>query len=268
MKRTIRYGTFETNSSSMHNIIISKTKGPYTKEELYDGIYVRTYDNTLNIDEYDLCFGRAPFQLLCTFYDKFRYAIAEFCGDANSHKAKENADMLCKILQKYIPEAKHVRFPVTKVEHYIDEDGNDIDRTNLEYCKYTLYRYEINGKVYENVYDTDMRYTFVPDIYKSYFTDDPFELTAPSGLLYTVKGKKGKVHFAKKQNDMKTIPDYGSVDHQSRGLLERFLQEKNISIEEFLTNRQYIIAIDGDEYCVLDEWLHYGLLAEPEEIVC
>lgn len=252
----------------MHNIMISKTKGPYTTQELADGIYVPSYNNrTLEISEDDLYFGRAPFQILHTFYEKFRYAIAEMCGSCSPEQAEKNAEMLCKILQKYVPEVEHIQFPVTEVAHYIDEDGNDIDRTNLEYCKYTLYRYEVNGKVYENVYDTDMRYTFVPDIYKSYFTDDPFELPAPSGLLYTVKGKKGKVHFAKKQKDMKTIPDYGSVDHQSRGLLERFLQEKNISIEEFLTNRQYIIAIDGDEYCVLDEWLHYGLLAEPEEIV-
>lgn len=42
--------------------------------------------------------------------------------------------------------------------------------------------------------------------------------------------------------------DYGSVDHQSNGLLHYFLLNNNLTIEQFLTSKRYVVIIDGDEY--------------------
>ena len=42
--------------------------------------------------------------------------------------------------------------------------------------------------------------------------------------------------------------DYGSVDHQSNGLLHHFLLNNNLTIEQFLTSKRYVVIIDGDEY--------------------
>ena len=47
---------------------------------------------------------------------------------------------------------------------------------------------------------------------------------------------------------------YGDIDHQSTGLLKECLLGEDISLEEFLTNKKYVIIIDGDEYdTFLDE---------------
>lgn len=41
----------------------------------------------------------------------------------------------------------------------------------------------------------------------------------------------------------------GDVDHQSAGLLNNFLRTHNVSLEDFLTRREYWVVVDGDEYC-------------------
>lgn len=53
---------------------------------------------------------------------------------------------------------------------------------------------------------------------------------------------------------------YGYVDHQSQGLLEGFLDDRSISLEDFLFDDRYIVVIDGDEYCVLDSVLESGIV--------
>ena len=53
---------------------------------------------------------------------------------------------------------------------------------------------------------------------------------------------------------------YGDIDHQSAGILQSFLFKEDISIEEFLTNSNYIVIIDGDEYCVFDKLKESGLI--------
>ena len=44
--------------------------------------------------------------------------------------------------------------------------------------------------------------------------------------------------------------DYGYVDHQSYGLLDRILDET--TLEDFIFNDKYIVIIDGDEYYVFE----------------
>lgn len=43
------------------------------------------------------------------------------------------------------------------------------------------------------------------------------------------------------------------------GMLKKFLDEKELSIEEFLINKKYVIIQDGDEYCYYDELKNSGL---------
>ena len=54
--------------------------------------------------------------------------------------------------------------------------------------------------------------------------------------------------------------DYGSIDHQSMGLLDTWLETHNETLEEFLTNPNELIIIDGDEYCVFDSLVDSGLI--------
>lgn len=53
---------------------------------------------------------------------------------------------------------------------------------------------------------------------------------------------------------------YGDIDHQSIGILQNFLFKEDISLEEFLTNSNYIVIIDGDEYCIFEKLKESGLI--------
>lgn len=46
------------------------------------------------------------------------------------------------------------------------------------------------------------------------------------------------------------IPNYGGTDDYQ---IEGWLKKYNVSLEEFLTNKRYIVVVDGDEY---NCWLH------------
>lgn len=68
----IRKSVFETNSSSMHSIIISKNNNIGT-----DDYFCHDWVNypTLELDEEDLTWGRSPFEFLDTFESKLCYLI-------------------------------------------------------------------------------------------------------------------------------------------------------------------------------------------------
>lgn len=49
----------------------------------------------------------------------------------------------------------------------------------------------------------------------------------------------------------------GYVDED---ILTGFLREENITIEEFLKNKRYIVIVDGDEYCIYKDMKEHGLI--------
>ena len=76
-------------------------------------------------------------------------------------------------------------------------------------------------------------------------------------LLYKrIDGLK-EIKFWKSETE---YSKYGYVDHQSNGLLQAFLEEHNISLEDFIFNDRYMVVIDGDEYCVFNNMLAVGLI--------
>ena len=177
MKLQIRQGVFETNSSSMHSIVVKKTIDYYTKEEAEEEIYVRK-SGKWAIHDYELQFGRSPFEIIGSFERKIHYAIASWCGNYLDKNEIENKfQEIEQIVKKYIPETKLIELP----ERY--------------------------------------NYSF---------------------------GEEEKY--------------YGYVDHESIGLLQDFLEEKEITLEEFLTNKRYIVIIDGDEYCLWKEAKKTGII--------
>lgn len=71
MKRVIRRGVFETNSSSMHSIVVMKDD---VNGESQNDVWIK--DGKLQIFNSDLRFGRSPFEILSTAERKLHYAIA------------------------------------------------------------------------------------------------------------------------------------------------------------------------------------------------
>ena len=115
MKRQIRRGCFETNSSSQHSLTVMKRDDKYTSEEILEEIYLCKDKETgedkcvWNIWDHDLEFGRSPFRALGTFTDKWLYACASLVHDYNDETYKE----LVALALKYIPGLKKVELPTT-----------------------------------------------------------------------------------------------------------------------------------------------------------
>ena len=174
MKQLIRNNTFETNSSSMHSIVIANNTEYFTDEEIINSFYDE-YNATTKIIDFtktniDYCendlsvFGRAPFRILTSFCDKLKYAIASY-GTTD-----------------------------TQVNELLNTVKNNVA------CL------------------SDVTFKFLE------------KATTNPVLKYY----------------------YGVVDHQSVDVLKDFCSQ-GISIIEFLTNKKYVVFIDGDEYDVTNK---------------
>ena len=114
MKRQIRLGVFESNSSSMHSLCIMKKSKYYSSEEILDSIYLhddyRTKEKACVWEpwETNMEFGRSPFRAIGTFGDKWLYACASMVESYNDEIYKR----LEKIAFKYIPGLKKIKLPM------------------------------------------------------------------------------------------------------------------------------------------------------------
>lgn len=101
MKIQIRQNTFETNSSSMHSLVITNDDSQYTAEEIQNEFYCND-KGLISYRGKDIYFGRSPFQILTTFSQKLWYAIAALVEEYNDVTYKE----IVNIIKKYIPTFK------------------------------------------------------------------------------------------------------------------------------------------------------------------
>lgn len=82
MKQFIRTNTFETNSSSMHSLVVVKDPKPYN---LYEKL--ESYSDYNEFELFGCCdrssFERSPFEVLRSQGDKLRYYVAHYVGYLN-----------------------------------------------------------------------------------------------------------------------------------------------------------------------------------------
>lgn len=224
MKRQIRKGVFETNSSSMHSLVVMKRNDIYTPEEFMDGIYLYDDRDTKEPDcvwepyEGDLEFGRSPFRALGTFSDKWLYACASLVHDYNDNIYKE----LVTIALKYVPCLKKIKMPMTTLscaKKYDEECENDSYRQKYGKTEEELIEY-LSKK--EKDWGIEIEYW---------------------------EHEKGLWRY--------DAPDTGYVDED---ILSGFLKKENITLEEFLINKKYVVIQDGDEYCYYNDMKDAGLI--------
>lgn len=171
--KQIRRNVFETNSSSSHSLVITTDNEHYNREEINKDFYMT--DGIVRLWDSSLEFYRSPFDMLVTFRDKLRYAIASSNGNL--------VNQCRELCQKYVD--GFVDFKFDKIDYVWDSEVEDYVET-----------------------------------------DDP-------------------------------IPNYGGTDDYQ---IEGWLKHYNISLEEFLTNKRYIVVVDGDEYCVWSNIKNSGLV--------
>lgn len=224
MKRQIRRGVFESNSSSMHALCVMKKSEQYTPEEILDSLYLYDDYETQENDciweprESNMEFGRSPFKAIGTFADKWLYACASMVEEYNDNTYKE----LERIAFKYIPGLKKIVMPFTygcKLNKDNPKNDGDIlckecGMTEDELIEYLMQKEEKWG------------------IEINYWKD-----------------RDGDWGYHE--------PYTGHVDED---ILSRFLETENITLEEFLINKKYVVIQDGDECCEFTKIKKTGLI--------
>lgn len=214
--KVVRKSCFETNSSSAHSLLVTKNDTHVTTDELLsngsdndDRIYVDD-NGEIWLFGIQYGYGRSPFEILSSFEDKLKYALCEFLG--YKHGDEDDYDSIYQefidITKELIPGFIDFDISTKDVDIYLDEDGNELKSKDL---KYDHWDRESNSAVY----------------------------------VYTAKDGVKKV--ATLSDQFYEVPDIGTIDHQSSGILTNFLRDKGITLKEFLTNKKYIIVVDGDE---------------------
>lgn len=256
MKYQIRKSCFETNSSSMHSLIITKKNENIrmTQEEIRDEFYlnedwykerhINDEKEIVKIDPWENEFGRSPFTILTSFEDKLAYAVAEYCGDnyrMKSYIEAENIfDEIFKPLLIRLIGCDEIEWDKWNDRHFIVYSNDKAEYFNeFEEVPYEKLIY-IDKSIKDKYSDDEM-------IYGSYRNID----------------KDGRPI----EDAWFDVPDFGSIDHQSSGMLKRFLDGNNISLEDFLTKKDIVVVIDGDEYCELDNLINCGLIKKDSIVL-
>lgn len=248
MKYQIRKSVWESNSSSMHSLVVTKKNSNVrmTREEIRAEYYLdaswmkervkKVGKEILHIDVYGgNDFDRSPFTVLSSFSEKLLYAIAEYCGSNYT-------------IQSYVEAEK--RFNEMFVPLLIRLTGCD----EVEYCKtsrhcFAIYS-DVGGEYLDEVEEVDY-----PDLIVAGYKDDIPQDDKIFGVYKNVAENGRPIEKA-----YFNVPDYGSIDHQSSGLLRRFLVDNNLSLEDYLVRKDVVVVIDGDEYCELGKLIDCGMI--------
>lgn len=250
MKYQIRKGCFETNSSSMHSLIVTKKNSNVrmTQEEIRNEFYLDEdwYKDRHKNDEkeivkiypFDNCFGRSPFTVLTTFSDKLYYAVAEYCGNNYNIKSYLEADKTFD--EVFVPLLTRL-IGCDKVEW-----GKNEYRRFEVYVGVGEYLDEVEQVPYQKLVYVDKEMAE-----KEGLTEDDLV-----GRCYRNVDEDGK----KIEDLWIDVSDYGSIDHQSNGLLRGFLKTNNLTLEDYLVRKDVVVVVDGDENCELYNLINCGLI--------
>lgn len=224
MKKQIRRCVFETNSSSMHSLVVTKKNDIYSKDEILDGFYLfddketGEEDCVWEIRDDELEFGRSPFRALGNFHDKWLYACALLVKEYKDDIYNE----LERIALKHVPGLKKIQMPLI-TEHIPDKDNTNF-KDNEYYQEYG----KTEGELVEYLMQKEKEWNIEIDYWES--SDGYWEFERPYA---------------------------GYVDGD---ILSGFLEKENISIEEFLLNKRYVVIQDGDEYFYWQDIKDTGLI--------
>lgn len=254
MKYQIRKSVWESNSSSMHSLVVTKKNSNvrmtqeevrsefYLDEEWYKKLHKNAEKEVVEIDPWENDFGRSPFTVLSSFRDKLAYVVAEYCGDNYR-------------IESYLQAEKTFdEIFVPLLVRLIGCDEVKWDKWNDGYFAI----YSGGGEYFDEVEE-------VPYEKLVYVEKEDRDGLDEDDLL--------RGHYRKTDIDGRPIedawfdvPDFGSIDHQSKGLLTGFLKSNNLSLEDYLTRKDIVVIITGDEYSTFSDMILCGLI-NKESIV-
>ena len=227
------------------------------KEEPINDEYDIEVDNSINeitnnidekeiikIDPWENEFGRSPFTVLTSFKDKLAYAVAEYCGDNYRMKSYIEAENTFDTIFKPL------------LIHLIGCDEIEWDKwDNTHFVVYSNDKAEYFDEFEEVPYE---KLIHVDKSERNNFSDDDITYGGYRNI------DKDSRHI---EDAWFNVPDFGSIDHQSSGLLKRFLKNNNLSLEDYLVRKDVVVVIDGDEYGELDNLINCGLIKKDSIIL-
>ena len=248
MKYQIRKGCFETNSSSAHSLIVTKKNSNirmtqkeirdefYLNEEWYKIRHKNDEKEGVEIDPYYNNFGRSPFNVLTSFEDKLSYAIAEYCGNCYSIKSYLEAEKTFDEIFRPL---------------LIRLIGCD----DIEWGKWDERCFEVYADGGDNLDEVEQ----VPYDKLIYVEKDERKNSSEDDL---VRGMYKNVDIDGRpiEEAWFDVPEFGSIDHQSVGRLRGFLEENNLSLEDYLVRKDIVVIITGDEYSTFKDMVTCGLI--------
>ena len=256
MKYKIRKSVWESNSSSMHTLVVTKKNSNirmtqeeirnefYLNEEWYKERHKDDDEEVVKIDPWENDFGRSPFTVLSSFRDKLAYAIAKYCGDnyrmESYLKAEETFDEVFKPLLIRLIGCDDIEWGKWDNRYFVVYSDD-----NAEFFD------EFKEVPYEKL-------IYVDKSESDYFSDDDIIRGG-----YRNVDKDGRSI----EDAWFDVPDFGSIDHQSAGLLTGFLKYYNLSLEDYLVRKDVVVIIDGDEYCELDNLIDCGLIKKDSIVL-
>lgn len=207
----------------------------YLNEKWYKERHKNDEKEIVRIDPWENEFGRSPFTVLSSFRDKLAYAVAEYCGNnytAESYlKAEDTFDEVFKPL-------------------LINLIGCDEVEYEKEHCATFAIYSDVGGDYIDEVEEVDYQ-----DLVLAGVDDDISKDDKIFGVYKNVAENGRPIEEA-----YFDVPDYGSIDHQSKGLLTGFLKSNNLSLEDYLTRKDIVVIITGDEYSTFSNMILCGLI--------
>lgn len=228
-KLQIRKGCFETNSSSMHSIAVTKSghDDVYTIDEIRGEFGIDGNADTVGVVTNDYGWG---FEYLTSFVDKLGYAIASYCGNNYSLSSLVQGEAVFR--STFVPLIKKL-VGVECVDVPEEENSFYIYKRSLFKDGYCDWRHCDEVPYDELVWDRNInRY-----------------------LDFTKSNERIVKRWL-------FVPDFGSVDHQSVGTLQCFLSESGLSLEDFLIRKDIAVIIDNDNTCYLSKYIKRGKFDE------
>lgn len=126
MKVTVRSGAFETNSSSMHSIVLDNSHSDVlTFEDICNEVEVDPsgYIWLYGAGE-DFIYDRTSFTVLSSFKEKLKFMIASFCGSAEtSSDAEEQLQKIANALHSRIGDINGIILPCEYENYMRDSRG-------------------------------------------------------------------------------------------------------------------------------------------------
>lgn len=225
MRRQIRREVFETNSSSQHSICIMKNTNYYTQEEIARYFYLfNDMDSGEKKCVWNIWEGDLEFgRSPFRAIGNFRDKWLYACAALVHEYNDDRYKQLVNLALKYVPGLKKIKMPMIS-DSIADKDFSE-NKDNDYAQKYGMTEEELNQ--------------YLEKKEKEWGIDT---------ITYW-EGDGGYFHYKK--------PFTGYVDED---ILSGFLKKENITLEEFLTNRKYIIIQDGDEYDYWSDMKNTGLV--------